>query len=126
MNACLPAGRRLFYLLAVGAAICLLGCRKKETNPQTSSQSPPAQAASTPSAAPAPVPPSSPEAAPPAAPDSYEAAVTARSIDHLKGQIVRKDWPKAQRALSQVESRPLTPQQRQYVDSLKAQLPPGK
>jgi len=102
--------------------IGLVGCGKKETNSQIQPQSAPPQAASTAPASPAPTSPS----APAGAPDSYEAAVTARSIDYLKGQIARKDWPKARRALGQVESRPLTPEQRQYVNSLKAQLPPGK
>jgi hypothetical protein len=106
--------------------IVALGCKKKETNSQFPPPSAPPQAASTAPASPDPNPPSTAAPAPPAAPDSYESAVTARSIDYLKGQIARKDWPKAQRALGQVESRPLTPEQRQYVNSLKAQLPPGK
>jgi len=106
--------------------IGLVGCAKKETNSQIQPQSAPPQAASTAPASPAPTSPSTPVPAPTGAPDSYEAAVTARSIDYLKGQIARKDWPKARRALGQVESRPLTPEQRQYVNSLKAQLPPGK
>jgi len=49
--------------------------------------------------------------------------VTARSIDYLKGQVARKNWPQAREALTTVEARSLTPAQRQYVDSLKAQIP---
>ena len=126
MNFCPAAGKSFCYFLALGLVASLLGCRKSETKPQTSPAAGETQARSPASALPAPAPPPPPPPGAPAAPTSYEAAVTARSIDYLKGTIDRKNWSGAQRALTQVESRHLTPEQRQYVDSLKAQIPPGK
>jgi hypothetical protein len=51
--------------------------------------------------------------------------VTQRSIDFLKTRVTRKDWQTAREALKQLEKRPLTPQQQQEVNSLKALVPPG-
>ena len=117
----LATAKRLPHFLAICAAACLLGCGKKQPPQGPSSQ--PAQPQ--PSAA-APAPPN-PTAATPAAPAaSYDATVTARSIDYFKGQIARKNWAQARQALIQIEGRPLTPEQRQYVDSLKAQLPAAR
>ncbi len=100
------------------ALACMAGCGKKETKPQASSQSQPSSAAPDPAKSPAP-------ATAPAAPaNTYEAQVTARSIDYFKGQIAQKNWAQARQALATVEARQLTPAQRQQVDSLKAQLPP--
>ena len=101
-------------------AVCLCGCGKKEA-PKTSSAPP--QPTSAEPAAPNPPAAASAPAAPVA---SYDTQVMARSIDYLKTQVARKNWEQARQALTMVESRPLTPAQRQYVDSLKAQMPPGK
>src|SRR3954463_10017638 len=124
MNFCPAVGKSFSFLLALGLVSSLLGCRKHETKPQTSTPPVEIQAGSPASAPPAPATASSPGA--PAAPDTYEAIVTARSIDYLKGTVDRKNWPRAQRPLTQVETRHLSPEQRQYVNSLKAQIPPGK
>src|SRR5947207_15938641 len=99
MNFCPAAGKSFCYFLALGLVASLLGCRKSETKPQTSPAAGETQAGSPASALPAPA---TPPGAP-AAPTSYEAAVTARSIDYLKGTIDRKNWSGAQRALTQVE-----------------------
>jgi hypothetical protein len=108
--------------LGICATIYLLGCGKKETSQTSTSQSGQPQPTS---AAPiSPNTPSAPPATAAAAPrDSYEAQVTARSIDYFKGQVARKNWPQARQALAAVEARSLTPGQRQYVDSLKTQIP---
>ena len=106
--------------LIISAAAFLISCgKKKETqSSQTNSPAAPSQPAPA-AAAPAPAAP----APPPAAADSYDAVVTARSIDFLQGRVARKDWPQAREALKQVQGRSLTPEQRSYVDSLKAQIP---
>jgi len=112
-------GKRLVQFFALCAFVSVVGC-KKQTSQSPSSQpkaEPPAAAANS---APAPA---NPSATPAAPADSPDALVTARSIDYLKGQIARKNWDQARLALSQLESRSLTPAQRQYVDSLKAQVP---
>jgi len=110
----------LVFFLAVG----LGGCGKKEApapsqtaQPGQTEQAPDPQVA-TPSAP-------APEAATPS-PRTYEATVTVRSIDYLKGQATRKNWPQVRLALKQIEGKSLTPEQRQYVDSIKAQIPPGQ
>jgi hypothetical protein len=102
---------------------CLSGCGKKET--------PAAQAAtaqkSAPDAAPPPQAPPQQTAAsaqpPPPAAQTYDAVVVARSIDYFRGQVTHKNWEQARAALKQVEGYQLTPEQRQYVDGLKAQIP---
>jgi predicted small lipoprotein YifL len=112
----------LFF--AVLALACLTGCGKKETaaqppaseNAQTQSVASPTAPAQQQGAA----------AVPPAnapRPETYDATLTVRSIDSLRTLIVRKDWSYARQTLRQVEARPLTPEQRQYVDKLKAQIP---
>ena len=113
------------HLLSIGVAACLLGCGKKQP---AANASPPAQpnasALSSAPNSPVALPAASATPAVPAA--SPDAQVTARSLDYLKGQIARKNWGQARLALSQLEARPLTPQQRQYMDSLKAQMPPAR
>jgi hypothetical protein len=121
MIGALAIAKRPAWVAAI-CAFCLLGCGKKQSPPSSPSSQPksdPAPAAQ--NAVPAPAPPATAAAAPA---ESYDAVVTARSIDYFKGQIDRKNWDQARRALAQIEGRSLTPAQRQYVDSLKAQLPP--
>jgi hypothetical protein len=103
--------------LIICTAAFLFGCGKKKEMPQSSqTNSPAAPSQSAPAqAVPAP---------PPASGNSYDAVVTARSIDYLQGQVARKNWPRAREALKQVQGRTLSPEQRSYVDSLKAQIPP--
>src|SRR5436190_15665299 len=99
-----------------------MGCGKKAA-PQSSQTN---AAAVQPQTAPAPVPATT--APSPAAnqANSYDAEVTARSIDYLQSQVARKNWPQARLALKHVEERSLTSEQRGHVDSLKAQITPGR
>jgi hypothetical protein len=106
------------FLFVILVAAGVSGCKKKETPAQAASpDATNAQPAANAQA------PNQPAPAPAASTETYDAVVTARSIDYLRGQVTRKDWAQARIALKQVEGRPLTPQQRQYVDSLKSQIP---
>lgn len=113
-----------FNCLAAVLAIVLNGCGKKEGPPPPAPSAQETQTQAVPPAN-APQQTAAPQQQQPA-PTTYDAALTARSIDYLRGQIVQKDWSQARAALKQVESRPLSPEQRQYVDKLKAQIPPGR
>ena len=115
--------KRVIGFLIISTAAFLIGCgKKKESQQPSQTTSPAAPSQSDPAGAvPAPAGSAPPPAASPT--DSYDAVVTARSIDYLQGRVARKDWPQAREALKQVQGRSLTPEQRRYVDSLKAQIP---
>ncbi|SRR6266436_6428835 len=109
--------------LIVFTMVFLIGCgKKKETQQPSPSNSPAASPESAPAAgAPAPrLPPPPPEPSPT---ESNDAMVTYHTILHLRSVVSRKDWPHAAEAVKLVEARTLTPEQRRYVDSLKAQIP---
>ena len=112
--------------LALVLLACAGGCGKKEKPAQAQSTS--AQKSETDTAPP----PQAPQQAttsgqpPPPAAQTYDAVVVARSIDYFRGQVAHKNWDQARSALKQVEGYQLTPEQRQYVDSLKAQIPGGR
>ena len=103
--------RILAGLFAVGwTAVLLIGCGKKGANTKTvQPQETQADAG---------------DASQPR-PPTYDEQVTQRSIDFLKTRVARKDWAMARQALKQLEKLPLTPQQQQEVDSLKAVVPSG-
>jgi hypothetical protein len=108
----------LVFFLAAG----LSGCGKKEAPAPSQATPQPGQTEQVPDPRTA----TQAVAAPQAAPQTYDATVTVRSIDYLKGQVARKNWPQVRAALKQLEGKSLTPEQRQYVDSVKAQIPPGQ
>ena len=115
--------RSLTGLLAIAFVVWAGGCGKKAASPQQTPAPQNAQQDAPPATAP------QQAAAPPAAsapPETYDATVTVRTIDYLRGQVAQKNWASAREALKRVEERPLSPQQRQYVDTLKAQIPAGK
>jgi hypothetical protein len=59
---------------------------------------------------------------PPAAP--VDVVVAARTLEFAQHQITRKNFAKAREALATLDVNQLTPQQKQWADKIKAQLPP--
>ena len=106
------ANRRILARLFVvcWTAVLLIGCGKKGANTKTV-QPQEAQA-------------DAEDASQPRLP-TYDEQVTQRSIDFLKTRVARKDYQTAREAIKQLEKRPLTPQQQQEVNSLKALVPPS-
>jgi outer membrane PBP1 activator LpoA protein len=99
------------FFAVCGTAVLLAACGKKGADPK----------AVQPQVAPAATAADSSQPPPP----TYDEQVIQRSIDFLKTRVVQKDWVAARDALKQIEKRPLTPQQQQEVNSLKALIPPG-
>jgi len=78
---------------------------------------------------PAPTPPSGTETAPaPAQPTEMvseaDAVAAQRLLDFLQSLVQRGQFNQARRAVAELENRPLTPDQRQRLQQLKAQVPP--
>jgi outer membrane PBP1 activator LpoA protein len=101
-------------LFAVWTSVLLIGCGKKGASQNEKAVQPQAAAS-------APVD-GGDTSPPPVA--TYDEQVTQRAIDFLKARVARKEWDTARDALKQLEKRPLTPQQQQEVDRLKALVPP--
>lgn len=59
------------------------------------------------------------------APNEAEIVATHRLLDYLENLLQRKEFEQARRAIAELESRPMTPAQRQKLQQLKGQLPPG-
>lgn len=99
-----------------------VSCGKKETVPPAVASESTAAASDAKGAAPAPPAPGKVDS--PASSEA-EAIITQRTIDYAKGVIARKQYRQAREAIQQLETRPLTPDQRKAVDELKVQIPPG-
>ncbi|MEJ5238322.1 MAG: hypothetical protein WHT82_08175 [Limisphaera sp.] len=95
-------------LAGIAAGLLLAACRRESTPPPASETTPaPASETQTPTLS--------------------EADIVSnhRLLDYLENLMQRKEFDQARRAISELESRPMTPAQRQRLQQLKAQLPPG-
>jgi hypothetical protein len=96
------------FLLLGAAAIALHACTREPS--------------STPPAAPAP--PAETETAAQAT-NEADIVTAQRMLDYLENLVQRREFETARRAATELESRPLTPAQRQRLQQLKARIPAG-
>ncbi|GIX49914.1 MAG: hypothetical protein KatS3mg132_108 [Limisphaera sp.] len=106
-----PVRRCPWVPALIAVAALALGCNRESPPP------------------PAPEPPAGTNTAPtspqPSAPVSEADAVAVqRLLDFLQSLVQRGQFDQARRAVAELENRPLTPDQRQRLQQLKAQLPP--